>query len=266
MTNSIYFAPVLDKLLRQGKINKVPYCQKSERWFPKVGAQCWSYKRNNVFTVVSLDTRSKEAVLRWGCEDDPTYETVTIENIPKVDLVLRDWEFDRSKLLSDLGSVLRICKDHEDETSLRGAEIRMLCALGMLPVLVSIDLEQRFLMNTAKFKVNDYVYYWICDDIQHRSFNLIRDLTKSPRKQNHDVNSGGSEPPVSPDSHEDLTNNDTTSIPPQPQTFTGTRFNDGLIQYILNRNTDRNPSVRRNGLKFFEKICGILQFHKEFPV
>lgn len=234
--SSCYFTPTLDKLLRDRKIDKVPYPRISEKWFPKVGNQCWNYARNDMFTVVVVDSRAKNIMLRWGFGD--VYETVSLKDMPRADIVFLDWEFDKMLIKPyykwmtypytySVSDFIDICKDGINETSIRGAEIRTLCAMGFIPEWVAMDLREDYLNNTAKYKINDRVYYWVDVNVSARRSRLIRDTDKSPRKYSNNGDSTSAN------------NDDDSSAPILPQSEQY-RANDESLQQLIQQTTSAN--------------------------
>lgn len=255
MSSNILYSPTLDRLLFGRKICKVPYSQRSGRWYPRVGDQCWSYRKDNMFTVVSVSPKVDKIMLRWGLENDKNYEIVTMETMPDAHMVFRDWEFDVSslKLGEELfDSFMGIVKGSANEVSIKGAEIKALCALQLIPIAFWGDIVPTYIQNTAKYKINDNVYYWFHYDEKY-GMSLVRDLEKSPKKY---------VTMASPINEKyELIAPSITELPYLEQKLALYNLNDTMLQYELDGRTSKIGTLRNVVKKFinwfqtFSDIC-----------
>lgn len=234
----VVYSPTLDKLIRERKINKVPYKRESCKWFPKVGDQCWNYQRDNMFTVVSVDTRSRNVILRWGFDDE--YETVTIDKLPQVNLIFKDWEFNHPDSLSIFNSGFSAGTG----VSMKGAEIRAICAIWSDPQWCTVwgvdQMWRRYLSNEATYKINDNTYYHM--QTNDRGFlYLTRDLDKSPRRY------GTGSDKSAPD-HPSITDAPYSPVP--TERFVMYNINDMILQKEIEERVGRRGIIRSLIYKF----------------
>lgn len=229
----VVYSPTLDKLIHERKINKVPYKRESCKWFPKVGDQCWNYQHDNMFTIVSVDTRSRNVILRWGFDDE--YETVTIDKLPQVNLIFKDWGFDYSDYLSIFNSGFSAGTG----VSMKGAEIRAFCAIWSDPQWCAVwgvdQMWRRYLSNEATYKINDNTYYRM--QTNDRGFlYLTRDLDKSPR--HHETSLGEGSNPGCPSIA------DAPYSPIATERFLRYNINDTILQMDIEEGTRRRGIIR----------------------
>ena len=241
---NVLYTLTLDKLIREGKINKVPYSQKSGKWSPRVGDQCWSYLHDNMFTVVSVNSKAEKVIIRWGFEDEGNYQTIAIKDMPKANLVFKDYEIrlqdSNGEPTNPMTLFYRVIKGSCDETSIRGAEIKAWVVNGTIPYMIGYNICREYLANTAEYKISDTVYYFI--ELKSTSaVTLIRDLEKSPR--NYDTGIGNNGDGISKEcSHEQLLVESIESINTYAENaadmFVQYNIKDTMLQQEINKRAE----------------------------